>query len=306
LKPVVSVVVPTYNRARDLERAIDSVLAQTHAAWELLVVDNHSSDDTDAVLHRYADPRISLLKIHNQGVIAASRNVGIANAKGEFIAFLDSDDWWKPRKLEQSLRYLEAGADVVYHDMRIATRPGQRLFWRRDRSRDIASPAFTDLLMNSNALKTSSVVARKNILHAVGGMSEDAALITMEDFDTWLRIAQVRGRFRRIPHALGYYWAGGGNATNPVRSLTALDQFEKKYDDSLRALDSGRGIWWIRYMRLRALYKLGDKPQAARLLADTGWDRAPLPVRIKVLTMALVLCGKAARSRLAKGNASHE
>src|SRR3989338_2810117 len=102
MKPIVSIVIPTYNRACDLERALKSVLAQTYSNWEALVVDNHSSDNTDDVVKSLNDSRLKLFKIHNDGVIAASRNAGVKHATGEYIAFLDSDDWWMPQKLEES------------------------------------------------------------------------------------------------------------------------------------------------------------------------------------------------------------
>src|SRR4051812_44716056 len=99
VNPLVSVVIPTYNHAQFLGRALGSVIAQTYTNWEAIVVDNHSQDDTDAVVASQSDPRIKLLKIHNNGVIAASRNKAMREARGEWIAFLDSDDAWYPEKL---------------------------------------------------------------------------------------------------------------------------------------------------------------------------------------------------------------
>lgn len=92
MSKLVSIVIPTYNRAQDLERALKSLLAQTFCDWEALIVDNYSKDNTDELIKSFNDPRMKLFKIHNQGVIAASRNVGIKNAKGGYVAFLDSDD----------------------------------------------------------------------------------------------------------------------------------------------------------------------------------------------------------------------
>ena len=104
--PLVSVVIPTFNRAKDLERALRSVLAQTHTNWEVLIVDNYSEDNTDEVIENLNEPRITLFKIHNHGVIAVSRNWGIQHARGKYIAFLDSDDWWTEKKLSESVQYL--------------------------------------------------------------------------------------------------------------------------------------------------------------------------------------------------------
>ena len=99
--PLISVVIPTYNHAHYLGCALESVLNQTYTNWEAIVIDNHSTDNTDEVMASFTDPRITYLKIHNNGVIAASRNAGILTAKGKWVAFLDSDDRWYPRKFEQ-------------------------------------------------------------------------------------------------------------------------------------------------------------------------------------------------------------
>ena len=101
--PIVSIVIPTYNHAKFIGKALESVIDQTYKNWEAIVIDNNSTDDTDKVINQYNDPRIKYLKINNDGVIAKSRNQGIREAKGEWIAFLDSDDWWTKDKLEVCL-----------------------------------------------------------------------------------------------------------------------------------------------------------------------------------------------------------
>ena len=99
-KPLVSIIIPTFNHANYLSKALQSVLHQTYTNWEAIVIDNYSTDDTDSVITRYNDHRIKYLKIHNGGVIAKSRNAGIKSAKGDWIAFLDSDDTWTSDKLD--------------------------------------------------------------------------------------------------------------------------------------------------------------------------------------------------------------
>src|SRR5689334_17428665 len=106
MTPQVSVVIPTYNRAADLRRALGSVVAQTCERWEALVVDNHSTDDTRQVVESFRDGRIRFLQVSNQGVVAVSRNLGVRNAVGDYVAFLDSDDWWLPEKLSRSVSEL--------------------------------------------------------------------------------------------------------------------------------------------------------------------------------------------------------
>ncbi len=111
--PEISVVIPTYNRAQYVTRAVDSVLAQTLAATEIIVVDDGSTDDTESRLRAYGD-RLHYLRQENAGVSAA-RNAGIAAARGEWIAFLDSDDEWRPQKLAVQAECISAHPEIVAH-----------------------------------------------------------------------------------------------------------------------------------------------------------------------------------------------
>ena len=111
--PLVSIVIPTYNHAPLLHRAIESIRAQTFTHWKAIIVNNFSTDDTVSVVESFSDNRIQLIDFANNGVIAASRNKGIELADGTYVAFLDSDDTWFPEKLEMCVGVLEKGADLV-------------------------------------------------------------------------------------------------------------------------------------------------------------------------------------------------
>lgn len=281
-RPSVSIVVPTYNAGRDIERALSAVRAQTCPDWEVLIVDNHSSDDTEATVERFGDPRFRFFKTHNHGVIAKSRNLAIAEARGRFIAFLDADDWWAPQKLAVSLHHLGAGADVVYHDLFLVTRPGQRLLWRKARTRSLQSPVHADLLLNGNALTNSSVVLRKEVLTQVNGLSEDPRLIAMEDFDLWLRCAGITERFARIPETLGYYWAGGGNLSNPVRVLENLAAIEERHGDFLAAMEGRHNIYWLKYAAAKAHYRLAQYALARASCKSISLTGVPFRIRVRI------------------------
>lgn len=283
--PLVSVVIPTYNRAKDLERAIGSVLAQSWPHWEMVVVDNNSTDNTAEVVAGFNDARIQLVPVRNNGIIAASRNRGVELAQGKYIAFLDADDWWRPEKLDASVRALEHGADVVYHCLRVMKSTNQRVQWRRARTWNLSAPVLDDLLARGNALATSSVVLRRSIFTDVGGMSEDPTLVAYEDYDCWLRIAQRTDAFQRLPDTLGYYWVGGGNTTTAERTLRNLRRIEEMYFSPT----TGRRVpGWAHYGKGRACYALQRFSEASRHLEAALDEHLSPSMRIKaVATLAL-------------------
>ena len=295
--PRVSVVVPTYNRANELRRCLDSLKEQTIDDFEVLICDDGSTDETAEVAKKYS-PFLDITYDYakNFGGPACPRNRGIKLARAPYIAFLDSDDWWMPQKLEESLKYLEQGADVVYHDLFLATKSDQRFYWKKARTRDLKKPVFDDLIINGNALHNSSVMVRKELLVAIKGLSEDQNLIAGEDYDAWVRIAQLTDKFKRIPKTLGYYWAGGGNISNPDRLLKIYDAIEERYATEFLNLNEHSGFCWIGYAKGIAYYRLGSYAMAKKNLELVLMRRAPPSIYIKshwmLLLINLYLCSK--------------
>ena len=113
--PVVSVVIPTYNQADYLREAIDSVLQQSFNDYEIIIVNNFSTDHTQDIVESFNDPRITFVNLKNNGIIAASRNKGIELSKGKYVAFLDSDEYWYPGKLKICMDAFQLDYDVVCH-----------------------------------------------------------------------------------------------------------------------------------------------------------------------------------------------
>ncbi len=254
---LVSIVIPTYNRASDLKHALASVMAQTYQNWECLVVDNHSTDETDAVIQRFNDNRIQCYKIHNQGIIAASRNMGLRKARGEYIAFLDSDDCWKPNKLAASVAYLEKGADIVFHDLFRMKSRTQRFFLKKMKTREVVSPVWDDLVENGNALNNSSVVLRRAVLERVGRLSESSELVGAEDYELWLRIAQITEKFVRVPAVLGYYFASKNSMFHQAKAPFArLDKIKEVcfFRDNVQRVP----VWW-KVAYFKSVYRCKQK-----------------------------------------------
>ena len=295
----VSVVVPTYNRARDLRRALRSVVSQSWKHWEILIVDNHSQDDTARVVEEFREERMRLLSVHNHGVIAVSRNCGIAHASGEYVAFLDSDDWWLPEKLERCVRELDAGADVVYHDLYLARSASNRPRLRRAATRPLRPPVLADLLERGNALVNSGVVVRRSALLATGGLSEDPRVVSWEDYECWLRLARVTQRFHRIGAALGFYWAGGGNLTAPSRTLRNLTALREMYF-AARSRDSDLPGWY-HYSLGRAHCQLGAYTEAVHHLRCAAGGTLTPAIRLRSLLSLAYALALRGRSSAAAG-----
>ena len=182
--PLVSVIIPTYNRAAMVGKAIESVLTQDFTDFELIVVDDGSTDDTFRVLDQYGD-RMAVLRQSNKGVSAA-RNRGIASARGELIAFIDSDDLWLPAKLTRQVAFFEDHPDALINQTEeIWIRNGRRVNPKkrhRKLSGDIFIPSLELCLVSPSA-----VMMRKSLLDEVGHFDE--ALPACEDYDLWLRIS---------------------------------------------------------------------------------------------------------------------
>jgi glycosyltransferase involved in cell wall biosynthesis len=296
--PRISVIVPTYNRARDLARCLDSLVAQTFKDFEVLVCDDGSTDDTPQVVQRYAGKLdLTYHWAENFGGPARPRNVGLQKARGDYVAFLDSDDWWMPRKLEVSLAFLARGAELVYHNMYLVTSGGERRRRRKSVNRKLHSPVLEDLILNGNAIDTSSVVAARSLFQTIGGFAEDRNLIAAEDYDAWVRAARVTEAFVRIPETLGYYWVGQGNLSNPARTLINLDALEKRYADEIHKFAASRGVGWLSYLKARCHYLEGSLGEASANLSSIRWWRVPLAISARTLCMRVLIGYRKATER---------
>lgn len=180
----ISIIIPTTNRASVLKEAIDSVLEQSYRDFELIVVDDGSTDETPQLLSQYGD-KIKVIRQENKGVSAA-RNSGIAASQGEWIAFLDSDDLWKPQKLEKQVEWLKAHPQVrICHTDEIWIRNGTRV----NPMKKHAKPAgwIFEKCLPFCVVSPSSVLIHKSVLESVGPFDE--TLPACEDYDLWLRVA---------------------------------------------------------------------------------------------------------------------
>ena len=181
----ISIIIPTYNRKSFLIHAINSVLNQTYQNLELIIIDDGSSDKTENIIKKKY-PKIKFYKQKNKGVSAA-RNKGIKMASCKWIAFLDSDDRWHPRKLENQINYLLAHPRYkICHTDEIWIRKGIRINQHKKHKKH--GGHIFDKCLDLCRISPSSVIIHKDIFNKVGLFNEK--LPVCEDYDLWLRIAE--------------------------------------------------------------------------------------------------------------------
>src|SRR4051794_33800451 len=173
--PTISVLIPAYNAATHLARAVESALAQTLAPLEILVVDDGSRDRTPEIAAAFGDP-VRLIRKENGGP-ASARNRGAAEARGAWLALLDADDWWFPEKLSRQMQHAADPEVGMIHCI-----PDHR-DW-------VIPPVLSfDDMWDRNWISNSSVLIRCSAFAELGGFNEAKELISVEDYNLWMRIA---------------------------------------------------------------------------------------------------------------------
>jgi len=231
--PTVSVIMPTYNRAHLLGRAIQSVLDQTYQHFEIIVVDDGSTDNTEEVVKSFGDERIRYIRLReNSGTSAAPRNTAIRAARGEYIALQDSDDEWLPEKLEKQLKLFEntpPKVGVVYTG-----------FWKIKGDKKIYIPSSQQIkkegdihneLLKGNFVSGPVALIKKECFKRAGMFDEE--LPQYMDWEMWIRISKYY-HFKYVdePLARSYYTSGGINEPGNLIQAKALKLIlEKHFED---------------------------------------------------------------------------
>jgi SAM-dependent methyltransferase len=300
---LVSVIIPTYNHARFLSEAIDSVIAQTRPADEIIVIDDGSNDDPAAVVSRFASVR--LVRQANRGRSAA-RNAGIRLAKSKYVVFLDADDRLLPIALETGIRCAEMNPECgfVYGAHRDIEEDGTPTVLHP--VQPIAEEAYFALLRRNLVRMQASAIFKRDVLIESGGFDE--ALHLSEDYDLYLRIAQ---KYRVAYHSglVAEYRKHGTNTSgDPVRmlssTLSVLDKHTALGESNVFkqvAIEEGRQIWraYYAWLMLEASRRKWPSRQATEMLAN-AIITAPRAVARAVLSslgrrMLMVLPSRPAR-----------
>ncbi|HEY3834554.1 MAG TPA: glycosyltransferase [Acidimicrobiia bacterium] len=290
-----TIVIPAHNAERYLGAALDSALAQTYAPREVVVVDDGSTDGTADVIARYAgDGRVLAIRTDNCGP-AAARNRGAAASSGEFLAFLDADDMWKPTRVERCVARLDREPDLTWvtADWEATDEDGAetgRHAYHGDGALEFAYADQLQAIAVGNFCANGPVI-RRGLFEDVGGFEE--SIRGAEDYDLWIRLLLAGGRAGLVDEPLGYYRLHSSSLTarGAPQWESHLDALEHNLDALAARGVAPRPVDLIAIVRRRAA--LGDRRGAA--LAALLATRAPgVPVSRRAVMLVTALrarCG---------------
>ncbi len=275
---LVSVIVPSYNRANVLPRAVKSVLAQTYQDFEIIIIDDCSKDNTQEVVKNFNDPRIRYIRHETNKGGNAARNTGIKAANGEFVAFLDSDDEWLPTKFEkQMLRFNDPRVGLVYCGQKCFNENNGRVFEFFNQLRE---DIFYKMLVKNYVGSLSAVIVRFKNISQVGFMDEK--LKSCQDWDLYIRLSQIC-QFGFVDEMLVNYYLGKkdpNRISNNRRSiLIGHEAIEKKYYKEIQNLPRAYQLQHVESM-LNIFVLTGDLGKVISVILLNSY-------RLKSLTLLL-------------------
>ena len=255
--PKVSVIIPTYNRAELIQRALLSLQNQTNQDFEIFVVDDASTDNTEEVIKNFNDNRIKYIVLPENKGQCISRNIALKQANGDYIGFLDSDDEWLPEKIEKQLRVFEQSKDprlaAVYcgyiekDEIRNKT-----LSFFSDRN-NTKGDFYKKLLTGFCPSTPTMFLVKRSVLDEVQGFDE--FLPTFVDYDLWLRIARLGYSFDSVeePLIVKYEHAGSQIAKDLQKRKKGLELFLEKWGDEILEKAGRKTYRHIRRMKVESL-----------------------------------------------------
>jgi len=237
--PVISIIMPAYNSSKYIIESIESVLQQTFSNWELLIVNDGSTDNTAEIVRKFVDldERIKLFNKPNGG-IASSRNYGFANAKGDFIAYLDHDDLWTSEKLALQVEAfsMRNEVDVIFGNGIVFYSNAIQESYRYDTITGFYTHRELYLKqIRANYIPILSLLVRRKVLEAIGPWDESEIYQGCDDYDYWFRMARANANFLGLDSELFKYRKHDNNYSNNTRKMLAAEanvlikNFDAKY-----------------------------------------------------------------------------
>ena len=288
--PLVSIVIPTYNREDFIEEAVDSVISQTYKNWELFIVDDGSTDNTEGVVKKYlTDSRVSYHKKENGGQ-SSGRNFGYKISSGEFIAFLDSDNYWHAERLEKSVNAANDNPDcgVIYADNITVDEQGNEM--HRDIMRRYSGD-ITAKLMYDNFVTINTSMIKRECIEVMGLLDE--SFRRAPDYEFWLRLS-TKYKFYYLPEFVAYYreFPGQISADKYGRfeaNRNILEHFFKAYPDAVSLSEKRRGISALLTRKARYEFSQNNSWQGVSDLGKAFWQfpfwQGPWRASLKMLLL---------------------
>jgi len=287
---LISVVIPVFNAQEYIENTVDSVINQEYKNWELIIIDDCSTDDSLSIVEtKYkSNKKIEIIKLErNSGGPAKPRNIGIKNSNGDFIAFLDQDDIWDNDKLRICCNSICDNVDFIYHDMmRVVAENDYSVKQKILPSRQLEQPVLIDLLINDNAILNSSAMVRRSLLVKIGDINESKKIIASEDYNTWLRIAKITDNFLYIPKVLGSIFVHSSGASNKdmySSVIYAAKEFMTYVSPRQRRIIKVQRV----YVRARYKYLNNERGAAVKALLFFCLNYGDITIKIKSAYMLL-------------------
>jgi glycosyltransferase involved in cell wall biosynthesis len=257
MKPKVSIVIPAYNAAKELPETIETVLQQSFQDFELLIINDGSTDETESIGEQYSqqDQRIKLLSQHNQGVSSA-RNYGIQESVGEYIAFLDSDDLWKSSKLAAHVQHLDLYPELGLSFARVEFMKDDGCLTGQCSNLRLKNIKNEHLYQENLMCTPSNAVIRRTTLEQVGGFDE--CLSGMADLELFFRICWYGWKVEGLNQVLVYYRTSTNGMSAQLRNI---EEEWYRFSDKIRSYASelveqyyyqGKAML-LRYLARRAL-----------------------------------------------------
>jgi glycosyltransferase involved in cell wall biosynthesis len=250
-KPLISIITPTFNHEKYIAECIESVLCQTYTNWEMIIIDDCSTDNTVDIVKSYMDKdqRIKLIRHnHNYGPLALDKtyNEALSIAKGEWIAILEGDDVWPHYRLERQINIikhlpkdvvlLHGNVGYIHEDLEKVTLQRYRVSLIKTEPFNLPYEAFDYLIYGYNPIYSQTALIKKEALEKVGEFIQDPKEIRLVDFPTWLRLSKV-GRFYKDTYILGFWRRHGSSIT-----MNNQDKIAINYETAIKNFLSKNGI----------------------------------------------------------------
>ena len=251
MKPFFSIVIPTFNQGYFLKKCLQSVFLQNFKNFEVIVVDNYSNDITKKIIKKFKK-KIVYKKIRNKGIIAKSRNLGIELAKGEWIAFLDSDDTWKKDKLNSIYNEIRKNSfDVICNAEWLIKNNKKRLNFFGPYENNF----YKKLITSGNRLSTSASTVKKDFIKKNKILfDESKKFVTCEDYCFFMDIARKKGKFYFLKKALGFHKFHSRSASsNLIKHFKAEEEVLKYHIFKLQNFSRNKKALWYESMQYRKI-----------------------------------------------------